>query len=138
MTSNVEIVKAAYDTAEVLDIDGFVDLFAEDGYLWDLSDGQKYVGKEVGDLVTNFAKSFPDIHRELHDVYESGDDKVIVELTLMGTNNGPMVTSNGTLEPTGEKINVPCCDVWTIKDGKIQSFHCYNAASILLAQIGVL
>jgi hypothetical protein len=35
-------------------------------------------------------------------------------------------------------MDVPCCDVFHLKDGKVTSFQCYNAASVLLQQLGVL
>ena len=34
-------------------------------------------------------------------------------------------------------IHAPCCDVFHLKDGKVVSFHCYVAVSILLGQLGV-
>lgn len=135
MLTNEEIVRAAYAAAEApLDVEGFIELFAEDGYLYDVSAAKRYHGREVGDLVKSVAASFPDMHRKLLTFYTDGD-VVVVELSLNGTHTGPLETPNGIVPATGKKIEVPCCDVWTLKDGKIQSFHCYLAATILAAQI---
>ncbi|MEF3366822.1 nuclear transport factor 2 family protein [Methylocystis sp. 9N] len=135
MPSNEEIVRAAYAAAErPLDVEGFINLFAEDGYLYDVSAGKKYHGREVGDLVTGFDASFPDLRRKLDKFYVDGN-VVVVELSLNGTHTGPLETPNGTVPASGKKIEAPCCDVWTLKDTKIQSFHCYMAATILAAQI---
>jgi hypothetical protein len=31
---------------------------------------------------------------------------------------------------------VPAADLWYLRDGRIERFNCYNAANVLLAQIG--
>jgi hypothetical protein len=52
MRSNEQIVRAAYAAAEApLDVEGFIELFSEDGYLYNVSAGETYHGREVGDLV---------------------------------------------------------------------------------------
>ena len=136
MASNEDIVRSAYAAAEEpLDIKGFLALFAADGYLYDVSAGKTYRGGAVGDLVTGFHAAFPDMQRELRKLYAMGD-VVVAELSLNGTHTGPLTTPEGSIRPTGRRIAVPCCDVWTLRDGKIASFHCYTAATVLLAQLG--
>jgi steroid delta-isomerase-like uncharacterized protein len=138
-SANEKIVRDVYQAAEVKDIPGFVSLFAKDGYFWDVSVGKKYYGNDIGKTVEVYATAFPDMHRILLDFYVKDDEnKVIVELTLNGTHNGPLDLGKGSIPPTGKTIEVPCCDVWTIENGKIKSFHCYNAGTILLGQIGLL
>jgi ketosteroid isomerase-like protein len=66
------------------------------------------------------------------------NDVVVVELAIRGTHEGPLMTPDGTVPATGKAIDVPCCDVFHMKDGKVISFHCYNAASILLQQLGLM
>jgi len=61
----------------------------------------------------------------------------VVELSLNGTHKGSMQFSSGIIEPTGKKIEVPCCDVFKIENGKVKSFHCYSAGTILLGQLGI-
>lgn len=135
MVSNEQIVRTACTAAEnPLDIEGFINLFGEDGYLTNVSAGKTYHGREVGDLVKSVAASFPDMHRKLDRFYIDGD-VVVVELSLNGTHTGPLETPNGIIPASGKKIQVPCCDVWTVKGGKIRSFHCYLAATILFAQV---
>lgn len=133
MASSEDIVRKAYAAAE-RDVSEFISLFADDGYLYDVSSGKKYYGAEVGDLVENFKIPFPDMHRELENVYAI-DDVVVVELSLNGTHSGPLETSLGSVPATGKAVKVPCCDVWTVEDGKVRSFHCYTALTILIEQI---
>ena len=84
-----------------------------------------------------FARAFPDMHRDLHKVYVDGDT-VIVELSLQGTHDGPLELPMGVIPPTGKKMDAPCCDVFQLKDGKVQTFNCYPSATVMLAQLGVL
>jgi ketosteroid isomerase-like protein len=137
MPTNEEIIRELYRTAEVKDVKAFVALFAEDGYFWDVSAGAKYYGADIGKTVEVYATAFRDMHRELGNFYMT-DDMVIVELTLNGTQSGPLAMPAGTLPPTGKEMHAPCCDLFHLKDGKVTSFHCYTAATIIFGQLGVL
>jgi hypothetical protein len=91
--------------------------------------GQKALGCQ--DLVEIYAEAFLDMHRELYDFYVTGD-VIVIELSLNGTHRGPLVLPAGTISPTGQEIHAPCCDVFHLIDGKVKSFHCYAAGTILL------
>jgi ketosteroid isomerase-like protein len=99
--------------------------------------GVKYRGEELSRPMDIYGTAFPDMHRELYDLYVTGD-VVVVELSLNGTHRGPLVLPAGTIPATGNEMHAPCCDVFHLKDGKITSFHCYTAATIIFAQLGVL
>jgi steroid delta-isomerase-like uncharacterized protein len=137
--SNEQIIRALYEAAEVQDSRLFTSMFAPDGYFWDVSAGQKYYGEDIGKTVDIYAKAFPNMHRELLKVYVKDEENmVMVELTLNGTHNGPLDLPMGTVPPTGQTINTPCADFFYLENGKIKFFHCYTAATILFAQIGLL
>ncbi len=124
-SENERFIRRAYQIAEEPGIDGWVACFNEDGTFTDKSIGVTYRGhKEVGIPVKIMAKAFPDIRRELISVYVSGD-VVIVELTLNGTNTGPLQVKDAVIPPSGRRMKAPCCDVFRLKNGKIQSFNCY-------------
>lgn len=137
MPTNEEVIRELYRTAEIKDVKAFVALFAENGYFWDVSAGAKYYGADIGKTVEIYATAFLDMHRELGNFYVT-DDVVIVELTLNGTQTGPLALPAGTIPPTGNEMHAPCCDVFHLKDGKVTSFHCYTAATVILGQLGVL
>jgi ketosteroid isomerase-like protein len=133
-----QIVRRAYHLAEVKDIPGWVASFTDDGTFTDESLGVTYRGpKELGRTVEIYAKAFPDMHRELYDVYVAGDT-VVVELALQGTHKGPLELPMGTIPATGKRMDAPCCDVFRLKNGKIQRFDCYPSGTITLTQLGVL
>ena len=143
---NEAIVRRAYHTAEgnVMDMQGFTGLFAEDGVVNMGHAGEELngVGQErargdqLGEMLLKFAKLFPDVHRELHRVNVLGD-MVAVELSIRGTFFGPLETPAGIVQPTGAKVDFPCADFWYLRDGKIERFDCYPMVNTMLAQMGV-
>jgi ketosteroid isomerase-like protein len=139
--NNEQIVRRAYERAEKGDIKGWVDSFTSDGTFTDNSIGVTYRGPDgptgLGKTVEVYAKAFPDMHRELYRFFNVGD-VVVVELALQGTHKGPLSTPMGVLPPTGKRMDAPCCDVFRIVDGKIQSFNCYPSGTVIFAQLGVL
>jgi ketosteroid isomerase-like protein len=135
--TNEEIVRKAYSTAEAQDLPGFTALFTSDGVVRDESAGVEYRGDEVAGIISNYAKASPDMHREQYNLYV-GEDTVVVELSLNGKHSGPLSMRFGTIRPTGKAMHAPCCDVWKLRDGKIHTFNCYTAATLILAQLGVL
>jgi ketosteroid isomerase-like protein len=136
-TNNEKIVRDAYQVAEVKDLPGWIACFTEDGTFTDESVGVTYRGKELSWPVENYAKAFPDMHRELYRLFVSVDT-VIVELALQGTHKGPLALPFGNIPPTGKRMDAPCCDVFRLKDGKIQSFNCYPSGTVIMGQLGVL
>ena len=137
MTTDAEtLVRRAYQLAEgnVMDVQGFVDLFADDG---EINAGtMNFRGEQLGWLVVFLAKFAPDIHRELHRVVVQ-DNIVAVELAIRGTFTGPYESPAGVLQPNGAKLDVPGADFWVVEDGKIKQFNCHVSVNILLEQMGV-
>lgn len=128
LPTNEALVKELYRVAEAksLSADRFVSLFADDGYFVDMPSGQRWTGQEVREPVTGLISAYPDMHRELLKFYHTADDVVVVELKLQGTHMGDLPLPGGVLRATNKRFDVPCCDVWHLKDGKVKSFHCYN------------
>ena len=137
MTENTNLIRKLYAVAELKDSSGFASLFSDDGYFWDVSAGAKYYGPDIGKTLDVYATVFSKMHRELEQFYVIGD-VVIVELSLNGTHDGPLALAAGTIPASGREIHTPCCDVFHLENGKVKSFHCYTAGTILFGQLGVL
>lgn len=137
MTTNEEIVREAYRLAEgdTLDGPGFRALFTENGTFNDMPNSLTFRGDEIPQALAGLAGAFPDIHRELLGVHALGD-VVAVELRIQGTHLGEFPTPAGVIPPTGRRIDVPTADLWHLRDGRIETFNCYNAANVWLAQLG--
>ena len=135
---NEHLVRRAYQIAEDKDMAGWSAAFTVDGTFTDESIGVTWTGPdELPEQVENYARAFPDMHRELYQVYASGNI-VVVQLALQGTHLGPLHLPAGTLPPTGKRMDAPCCDVFELVDGKIKRFDCYPSGTVVLAQLGVL
>jgi hypothetical protein len=88
-TDTEALVRRAYHLAEgdVLDAQGFIDLFTEDGVfngIGGVTGQESYRGEHPGDVVVWMGKFLPDVHRELHRVNVLGD-VVAIELSIQGT-----------------------------------------------------
>jgi len=137
MRTTEEVVREAYRLAEgdTLDGPGFRALFTEDGTFNDVPNSLTFRGEEIPQALAGLAGAFPDIHRELLGVHALGD-VVAVELRIQGTHLGGYPTPAGLIPPTGHRIDVPAADLWYLREGKIETFNCYNAANVWLAQLG--
>src|ERR1700733_1109711 len=136
-----EFVRQAYALAEAKDIAAWAACFNPDGVFVDQSVAVTYRGpSEFGKPVENYGTAFSDMHRELYDVYVAGErgDVVVVELALQGTHDGPLWLPQGTLQPTGNRMDAPCCDVFRLRHGRIQLFDCYPSGTVILGQLGVV
>jgi hypothetical protein len=120
-TDTEALVRRAYHLAEgdALDVQGFIDLFAEDGVLngiGGVSGQESYRGEQLGDVVVWMGKLVPDVHRELHRVNVLGD-VVAIEVSIRGTFLGPFETPAGVIQPTGTKLDIPTADFRYVRDG---------------------
>jgi len=135
---NEQIIRRAYKVAEKKDIEGWIAAFTDDGVFTDQSTGVAYRGPdELPIIVENYARAFPDMHRELYQMYATGNI-VVVQLALQGTHLGPLRLPIGAVRPTGKRMDAPCCDVFELSDGKIKRFDCYPSGTVVLTQLGVL
>ena len=139
MSHNIQTIRDLYAAAEgnALDLEKFVSFFSPDSYVRNIPAGVEFRGENIAVVASSMAEAFPDIHREIFDIYAM-NDVVVVELAIRGTHEGPLITPEGTVPATGKVIDVPCCDVFHMRNGKVVSFRCYNAASILLQQLGLV
>ena len=124
-----------YGEGDQMNVEKFVSMFSDEGYMLDMASGTKFRGKAIGDSIAGLASAFPDVHRELLDIYVA-ENVVVVEIAIRGTHKGELTLASGTLAPTGKTIDVPGCDVYHLEGGKIMSFHCYYVPSVMLAQLG--
>jgi predicted ester cyclase len=125
-----------YGEGDQMNVEKFVSMFSDEGYMLDMASGTKFRGKAIGDSIAALARAFPDLHRELLNIYVA-ENVVVAEIALRGTHKGELALVSGTLAPTGKTIvDVPMCDVFHLEGGKIISFDCYNLPSVMLQQLG--
>lgn len=97
-----------------------------------MSSGQVFDGpEEVMEYYISTRTAFPDQrHENVH--FHFGDDAVIAEFELLGTNTGPLYG----LEPTGKSFRVPICAIFFFEGEKIVNERIYFDTISLLSQIG--
>ncbi len=138
--NNEQMVRRAYEAAERVDLKAFTDCFTPDGTFTDMSINVTYRGADgplgIPATVANYAKAFPDMHREIFKLWTL-DDMVFVELALQGTHKGPLKMAEGFIAATGKRMDAPCSDLFKFVNGKISTFHCYPMGTIVLSQLGV-
>ncbi|MGK5082722.1 ester cyclase [Bdellovibrionota bacterium FG-1] len=131
-----QLVRSFYDAMNSHNFEKFTSFFSDDGQFKDVSTDHVYRGKaEIRKMAEGWLKALPDMKFQVSNVIGSGD-VLCAELSLVGTQTGPMQSPQGLLPASGKKINVPSCDIIRLKNGKIESLSCYYAATILLNQIG--
>lgn len=136
---NENLVKNFYRLAEEQNIAALADCFAEEGYYWDVELAKRYRGREIAEGLAVYFTAFPNIHRELYEYHVCGSNKevVVIEMSLNGTQHGPLVLPWATIAPTGKHIHVPCCEILRLDNGRILSYHSYIPNSMLLRQLGL-
>jgi predicted ester cyclase len=137
MLDHEKFIRKLYTYAEgdQMDVEKFVSMFSDEGYMLDMASGTKFRGKAIGDSIASLASAFPDVHREILSIYVA-ENVVVLEIAIRGTHKGELALASGTLAPTGKTIDVPMCDVYHLEGGKVISFHCYNLPSAMLQQLG--
>lgn len=136
MMDHQQNIRKLYASAEgdTLDLAAFLSCFGPDGYVRNIPAQMEFRGADIALVASGMAEGFPDIHREIFSI-DVARDMVVVELAIRGTHRGALMTPKGPLAATGKVVDVPCCDVFRMKDVKIAAFHCYNASSILQQQL---
>src|SRR5450432_1560533 len=139
MLDHEKFIREFYKYAEgdQMDVEKFVSMFSDEGYMLDMASGTKFRGKAIGDSIAGLASAFPDVHRELLSIYVA-QNVVVVEIAIRGTHKGELALGSKTLAPTGKTIDVPCVDVFHLQGGKVTSFNCYNSPSVMQKQLGLV
>ena len=128
-----KLVDQVWDAVESGDLTPLDRLLAADvqqtGPGWDLRgvDATK-------ELLGAYLVAFPDMRHHVVSWAETGDT-VALELRVIGTHTGPLQTPQGALAPTGRTITFRSCDMITVRDGRISSWHVYFDQMSFLAQV---
>jgi steroid delta-isomerase-like uncharacterized protein len=101
------LMQRAYDLINAGDIDGFVDLLADDFVEYEVTPGLPPNKEGVRQFFTMYKGAFPDLHFAADDILPSGD-KGVARVTITGTNNGADFMG---MPPTGKSVSVQAIDI---------------------------
>jgi len=88
-------------------------------------------------LVLFFADAFPGSSTEITNLFAT-EDQVAVEFIGRGTNTGPLHFPPGDQPPTGRPLQLPFCEVFGVKGGKIVRDHIYFDMLGFMQQLGLI
>jgi steroid delta-isomerase-like uncharacterized protein len=137
MADNANLIRSLIEAWNKRDFDYIRECTAPDSVLTDAGSGETWRGPDGGHRYnTMWANAFPDGKITIDRVIPAGD-LVVVEYTGQGTHTGPMVTSQGTIPATGRSAKLHFCDVYEVKDGKVQKQTTYGDSGALMVQLGL-
>jgi steroid delta-isomerase-like uncharacterized protein len=98
----------------------------------------KFSGKEgYMQVVQGWTTAFSDGQCDITNI-AAGDDWAVVEFTGRGVQDGTLMSPEGSIMPTGKKVDIPFCDVFKIKNGKIVSHNSYFDTATMMKQLGLI
>jgi predicted ester cyclase len=116
-------------------LDKSLDLIAEDCEVIDVPSGMTSHGLDgYKQVPLFFASAFPGGRVEITNLFAT-EDQAVVEFIGRGTNTGPLHLPTGELPPTGRSAELPFCEVYRIRGGKIVSYHIYYDALSFMQQL---
>ena len=135
---NAKMIRSMYDMFNSRDFEGMAAQAAENAEVRNMALGVTLHGPEgVRQYAQGWATGFPDSRIEVTNVI-AGHEGAVVEFRGKGTHTGPLIGPAGEIPATGRSVDVPFCDVYQIKEGKITSLHSYFDAATMMGQLGLM
>lgn len=134
MTDLHSLAHDIYGLLSKHDIDGFLDLVADDMIEHEeLPFPEASGGKAgVGALFQSMFNAFPDFEMVVEDTIVEGD-KVVIRVKAQGTHQGDFMG----IPATGRRIEVPLIDIMRVRDGKIAEHWGVMDNAAMMQQLGV-
>ena len=135
---NKEIALALYEGFNKHDLDSLVSMCADDVKYTDMVTGQTFEGPAgFREATGRWMSAFSDAQLEIVNQVIT-DDFVFTEFVGRGTHAGTFASPGGPSIPaTGKKGELPCCEAFRLRDGKVVSGRIYYDMLTLLGQLGV-
>lgn len=109
-----------------------------DKFEWrDVATGQVYRGPAgVRQFMEHWVKTFNDAKVDIQRII-ANDQFIAAEIIGRGTHTGPLEGPGGSIPATNRKVELPCCEIALIENGKIRSGSTYYDAATIMHQLGV-
>jgi steroid delta-isomerase-like uncharacterized protein len=135
---NRVVAQKIYDDFNKSNLDALSNACVEDARVTDMVSGQTFEGPMgFRQASERWLTAFPDGNIEIVNQMVDGDT-VVTEFVGRGTQTGPLTTPvGGAIPATGKKVELSCCEVFRMRDGKIVSGRLYYDSLSLLQQLGV-
>lgn len=117
-------------------VEAVADIYAEDAILRDPQAPEPIQGREaIRETYEKLFRAFPDAQVTMLNVYAEGD-LIMYELQFSGTNDGPIVTPEGDIPATGQRIEMPQVVVSEVdEDGRFRDTRRYYDTAEVTRQL---
>ena len=136
MTEPSTVVQSFYDRWAAGQMDELRPLFNEEEALIVTPAGTLNVDAHE-QMGRAFMSAFPDSHMDVSRMVTVGDD-VWVTGRFKGTQTGDLAGEQGTIPASGNAIDIPYAEVFTIRDGLIVRQETYWDQMTMMAQLGAV
>jgi steroid delta-isomerase-like uncharacterized protein len=128
------LMRRTYDLINAGDIDGFVDLLADDFVEHEVTPGLPPTKDGVKQFFTAYVAAFPDLRFTTDDILPSGD-KGVARVTITGTNTGDFMG----MPATGKSVSVQAIDIIRFGDDGLAHEH-WGVVDVMdmMQQLGVV
>jgi steroid delta-isomerase-like uncharacterized protein len=111
---------------------------AENGEVVDVPSGMILRGPEgLKQFLSSFAAALPESRVEVTSMMAT-DEGAAVEFIVRGIHGGVLHTPAGDIPPTGRSVELHCCDVYQLREGKISRHASYYDALGFMQQLGLI
>jgi steroid delta-isomerase-like uncharacterized protein len=132
---NLKTARAFYEEFNKRNFANVQKLVDDNAQLQIVPFGAKFSGKEgYLQLAQGWSNAFPDRQCVISNISAS-EEGAVVEFAGSGTQTGTFRSPEGDIAPTGRKVDVPFCDVFKIKNGKIVSYNSYFDNATMMNQL---
>lgn len=137
MGSNRDLLGRAVDVYNAGDLDGYMELYADDAVL--VTPEGTFKGKsEIRGRFARELTALSDVSFDVASYVEHGDS-FADEFTFAGTHTGPLLLPDGTrLPPTGRRVVIKGMEMVQVRDGKMVIDNLYYDNLAVLIQLGVV
>jgi steroid delta-isomerase-like uncharacterized protein len=112
------LMRRTYELINAGDVDGFVDLLADDFVEHEETPGLAPTKEGVRQFFMAYSAAFPDLHFAVDDILPSGDTGVS-RVTITGTNTGDFLG----MPATGKSVSVHAIDIIRFGDDGLALEH---------------
>jgi steroid delta-isomerase-like uncharacterized protein len=137
MSANRELLDRYVELYNAGDLDGVMDLYAEDA-VQNMPDGTFEGRSTIGERLAQELIGFTDLNHTVRSFLEEGDT-FADEWTFAGTHTRPFLLPDGTeLPPTGKRVEIAGMEFVQVRDGKVVINTLYYDNLAVAVQLGVV
>jgi len=91
----------------------------------------------VLELAKGWRTAFPDVRGKISNITAAGTTAAL-EITWVGTHDGPLELPSGTLSATGKAVEFDSVQVFVVESGKVTQMRHYLDLLSMLTQVGAI